>query len=138
MTVQVATAVFWMRYFFLFCLFDLFCQPIRLQCARCGGCCHQYALGFLLHSQRYHFRTTRKAYLFAIAKNKSLNFLRDHCGKIVTQGDAKRVSFIHRRLLCIGRHFVWEYLFATIDPKTKIKVNAVGLKVGGLPVVLWV
>ena len=35
-------------------------------------------LELLLHPKRYNFRTPLKAYLFAIARNKSLNFLRDH------------------------------------------------------------
>lgn len=33
-------------------------------------------LELLIHRHRYHFRTSLKAYLFTIARNKALNFLR--------------------------------------------------------------
>ena len=41
-------------------------------------------LELLIHPKRYHFQTPLKAYLFAIARNKSLNFLRDNRKKTVT------------------------------------------------------
>lgn len=46
-------------------------------------------LELLLHPKRYNFRTPLKAYLFAIARNKSLNFLRDHRKDTVLPEDAE-------------------------------------------------
>ena len=66
-------------------VFDLYYTPLTFFINRYVGNVHDAEdiaintlLELLLHPKRYNFRTPLKAYLFAIARNKSLNFLRDH------------------------------------------------------------
>ena len=77
-------------------VFNLYYTPLTFFVNRYVGNVHDAEdiaintlLELLLHPKRYNFRTPLKAYLFAIARNKSLNFLRDHRKDTVTPEDAE-------------------------------------------------
>ncbi len=55
-------------------------------------------LELLIHPKRYNFRTPLKAYLFSIARNKSLNFLRDNRNRTVSTEEMEIELADHRSL----------------------------------------